>query len=303
MTDITLLDGSMGQELVKRTEDRATPLWSTQVMIDHPHLVGEIHNDYFKVGATVATTNTYAVLADRLDRVGLVDSIPQLLDTAISSARSARNAHGSGRIAGSLGPIGASYRPDIEVTTEQASKMYGPALTQLDDQVDVWLIETMSSLNHAETALAAVKRTAAKPVWLAVSVDDFDGSKLRSGEPIQLINDLIARLPDDQKPDAILINCSRPEAVGAGLDFLAKTGLPMGAYANGFTHISDGFLKEAPTVDALEQRVDMTPDAYAHIAMGWVEQGATIVGGCCEVGPDHIAELARRLNSAGHTLV
>lgn len=303
MTDITLLDGSMGQELVKRTEDRATPLWSTQVMIDHPHLVGEIHNDYFKAGATVATTNTYAVLADRLDRVGLVDSIPQLLNTAISSACSARDVHGSGRIAGSLGPVGASYRPDIKVTTDQAAKMYGPALTHMDDQVDIWLIETMSSLNHAKTALAATKEVATKPVWLAVSVDDFDGTKLRSGEPIKVINDWIVCLPDDQKPDSILINCSRPEAISDGLDVLAKSGLPLGAYANGFTHISDGFLADAPTVDALEQRVDMTPEAYAEFAMGWTEQGATIVGGCCEVGPDHIAELARRLKEAGHTLV
>ncbi len=303
MTDITLLDGSIGQELVKRTEDRATPLWSTQVMIDHPQLVGEIHDDYFRVGATVATTNTYAVMADRLDRVNLVDSIPQLLDTAISSAKTARDKHGSGRIAGSLGPIGASYRPDIIISVEQAAAMYGPAIEKMDDHVDMWLIETMSSRNHAETALAAVKQKAGKPVWLAVTVDDFDGTKLRSGEPVGVINDLIARLPDADKPDAILINCSRPEVVGDGLAILAQSGLPIGAYANGFTRISEGFLTDAPVVDALEQRIDLTPGAYADFAMAWTEQGATIVGGCCEVGPDHIAELARRLKEAGHTIV
>ena len=303
MTEITLLDGSMGQELVKRTEDTPTPLWSTQVMIDHPHLVSEIHADYFDAGATVATTNTYALLADRLARVNLVDHIPQLLDTAISAAANARDTHGSGRIAGSLGPIGASYRPDIQVTVEDAAKMYDPTLRQLDAQVDLWLIETMSSLNHAESTLAAVKQVSKKPVWLAVSVDDFDGNKLRSGEPVETIKDMIFSLPEDQKPQAILVNCSRPEVVATALDVLSASGVPIGAYANGFTHISDGFLKDAPTVDALEQRVDMTPEAYADIAMGWVTQGATIVGGCCEVGPAHITELAHRLKAAGHTLV
>ena len=303
MTDITLLDGSIGQELVKRTGDRATPLWSTQVMIDHPHLVGEVHADYFAVGATVATTNTYAVMADRLERVNLTDRIPQLLDTALTAAKTARDAHGSGRIAGSLGPIGASYRPDIHVTKEDAATAYGPALKTLDPHIDLWLIETMSSLNHATSTLAAAIDATQKPVWLAVSVDDFDGTKLRSGEPIQVITDMILALPDTQKPDAILINCSRPEVVADGLTILAQAGIPFGAYANGFTKISDGFLTDAPTVDALEQRTDLGPKAYADMAMTWVAQGATIVGGCCEVGPDHIAELARNLTAKGHTLV
>jgi homocysteine S-methyltransferase len=47
----------------------------------------------------------------------------------------------------------------------------------------------------------------------------------------------------------------------------------------------------------------MTPEAYADHAMAWVDQGATIVGGCCEVSPAHIAEIARRLRAAGHTIV
>jgi homocysteine S-methyltransferase len=36
--------------------------------------------------------------------------------------------------------------------------------------------------------------------------------------------------------------------------------------------------------------------------MGWVGQGATIVGGCCEVGTAHIAALAQALRDAGHTI-
>ena len=62
MKKITLLDGSIGQELVKRSGDRATPLWSTMVMLDKPGIVDDVHADYFRAGATVATTNTYPVL-------------------------------------------------------------------------------------------------------------------------------------------------------------------------------------------------------------------------------------------------
>lgn len=70
MTDITLLDGGMGQELVRRSGDAPTPLWSSQVMRDHPGLVQAIHADFFDAGATVATANTYAILRDRLRPAG-----------------------------------------------------------------------------------------------------------------------------------------------------------------------------------------------------------------------------------------
>ncbi|MEO0904515.1 MAG: homocysteine S-methyltransferase family protein, partial [Pseudomonadota bacterium] len=52
MSDIILLDGGMGQELVQRSGDRPTPLWSTQVMIDHPGLVAAVHADYAAAGAS-----------------------------------------------------------------------------------------------------------------------------------------------------------------------------------------------------------------------------------------------------------
>ncbi|MEM8537444.1 MAG: homocysteine S-methyltransferase family protein, partial [Pseudomonadota bacterium] len=45
------------------------------------------------------------------------------------------------------------------------------------------------------------------------------------------------------------------------------------------------------------------PEAYARFAMGWIAQGATIVGGCCEVGPAHIARLADDIRTAGHRIV
>jgi len=53
-------------------------------------------------------------------------------------------------------------------------------------------------------------------------------------------------------------------------------------------------------VDTLSARHDLDPASYAKFAMHWVEQGANIVGGCCEVGPEHIAAIAERLNAAGY---
>ena len=50
-------------------------------------------------------------------------------------------------------------------------------------------------------------------------------------------------------------------------------------------------------------RHDLTPEKYAEFAMLWVGMGARIVGGCCEVGPAHIAHLAGKLKALGHELV
>ena len=298
MTDITLLDGSIGQELVKQSGDRATPLWSTQVMIDHPDLVRQVHDAYFRAGASVATTNTYAVLRDRLRRVALEDRAEELTETAVLCARAARDANGQGRVAGAIGPLIASYRPDICPPAEEAAQIYAEPVRLMKGRVDLFVIETMSSVDQARGALQAATGQG-KPVWLAVTVDDNDGTRLRSGEGVGDLAGLVAQYD----PAAVLVNCTRPEAVAAALGIIKGFGRPFGAYANGFTRISEGFLTDAPTVDALEQRTDLDPAAYADFAMGWVDQGATIVGGCCEVGPDHIAELARRLRGAEHRIV
>ena len=86
MAEITLLDGGMGQELVARSGDEPTPLWATRVMLDHPNLVREIHDDYFAAGATVATTNTYAIHHDRLEGFGLDHLFSDLHRNAVAEA-------------------------------------------------------------------------------------------------------------------------------------------------------------------------------------------------------------------------
>ncbi|NCZ65097.1 MAG: homocysteine S-methyltransferase family protein [Rhodobacteraceae bacterium] len=214
--DITLLDGSIGQELMKRSDDAPTALWSTLVMIEHPELVGQVHAEYFRVGATIATTNTYPVLQDRLDTNGYDLDIRLLWDAAIKSARNAAQANGHGLVAGSIGPLIATYRPDICPEPADAEHQYTDIVAHLAAHTDFLLIETVSSLKQAEGALRATDKTD-KPVWIAFSVDG--------------------------------------------------------------------------------------PAEYAKFAMHWIDQGATIVGGCCEVGPEHIQELAKQIKDAGHNIV
>ncbi len=288
----------MGQELVHRAGDKPTPLWSTQIMLDHPGLVTQVHADFFAAGATIATTNSYAIHHDRLAGTPVEGAFTALHQSALYEARAARRTHGSGRIAGAVGPLVASYRPDLHPTSDIAVPLFAEVATLLAPGCDLLICETVSSVDHARDILAATVPTGL-PVWLALTVDDTDGSRLRSGEPVS------EAVPVAQEGGAaaILINCSTPEAIPAALAGLAGTELPMGAYANGFEQISDGFLDDKPTVDALTLRHDFTPALYADHVMSWVASGATIVGGCCEVGPAHIAEIANRLRDAGHTIV
>ncbi|WP_395004398.1 homocysteine S-methyltransferase family protein [Cypionkella sp.] len=297
MARITLLDGGMGQELVARSGDAPTPLWATRVMIDHPGLVKAIHDDYFDAGASVATTNTYNILHDRLEGVGLDALFHALHLRALAEAHEARARAGRGLIAGSMGPLGESYRPDLTPDVAVSAPIYAEKARILAPHVDVILLETMSSLGLAEGALQGAQ-AAGKPVWLSVSVHDRDGSKLRSGEPVASLADLVAKYPTA----AVLANCSMPEAMAEAMRALAPIGLPFGAYANGFSEISSLPLPDEVAAPDYTHRHDLTPERYTAFVMQWIDLGASIVGGCCEVGPAHIRHLAAALRAAGHEI-
>ncbi|PTX57682.1 homocysteine S-methyltransferase [Litoreibacter ponti] len=284
---LTILDGGMGQELLARSKRAPTGLWSVQFLLDDPDLVREVHRMYFEAGAQIATTNTYSVLPDRLDHHGIGDRLDALGILACTLACEARDAHGSGQVAGSLGPIGFSYQPDKAPPAEQAAEAYAPLALRHADYVDFHLLETMSSVEQARGGVMGASVTG-KPIWLAVSVDDTDGSKLRSGEPVADILPLVAEFG----VAAILVNCSAPEAVSQAVELLQGT-TPVGAYANGFVAIANNFSEIGATVDLLEVREDLDPPAYLDFAKRWAASGASIIGGCCEVGPDHIRALAQ----------
>ncbi len=288
--NIILLDGGMGQELIARSNKAPTGLWSTQVMLETPELVKAVHDEYFGAGADIATTNTYAIHHDRLIPFGIDDKFADLHHQACSLALKARDEHGSGLVAGSLGPLGWSYRPDLAPPAEQAAELYAEIAKLQAPYVDFFLCETMASVDQARGAVMGAK-TAGKPVWLSVSVDDDNGGLLRSGEAITDIFSVVKEFA----LDTLLINCSTPEAVSKALPFLVAKTAKVGGYANGFSNIKSVFKDKGSTVDKLETRSDLSPKLYADFVDSWIALGATIVGGCCEVGPAHIREIAARV--------
>ncbi len=287
-----ILDGGLGQELIKRS-GRATGLWSTQALLDAPELVRAVHDDFLAVGADVVTTDTYSILPDRLEPYGLLDRMDELVELACTIAVASRDARGSGIVAGSLGPQGFSYQPDKAPPAAQAAAAYAPLAKRQAQFVDVHILETMASVDQARGGLMGCAETGL-PVWLSLTVDDSDGTKLRSGEPLETVFPLI----EEFKPAVVNLNCSLPEVVSQGLPVLAQAGVPFGAYANGFTGIHADFNKVGATVDIMKARQDLGPEAYLNFAKDWAAMGATHIGGCCEVGPDHIRALVDHFKGA-----
>lgn len=288
----TILDGGMGQELIARSGGKATPMWSLQALLDAPELIRQVHDDYFASGAMIATADSYVILPDRLKHYGFPDRQAELMEKACRLAMEARDAYGAGQVAGSLGPLGFSYQPDKCPVVDIAAPIYETAVKQQSSFVDFHILETMSSLEQARGGLMGATKST-KPVWLSISVDDEDGSKLRSGEHVSEVIPLLKEFG----AQALLVNCSSPEAVTKSIPLLSDCGVPIGAYANGFINISGSFNKIGSTVDLLKKREDLTPSVYADFAQKWVAAGASLIGGCCEVGPAHIKELSVRLRS------
>jgi len=294
---ITLLDGGMGQELVKRSSHEITPLWSTQVMIDEPKIVRELHADYIRAGSRVITLNAYTMTPERLARDAQNEDFEKLQLAAISAAKSARTSVDipGVRIAGCLPPLVASYHAEVVPEYEAMLESYSKIVAIQAPHVDVFLCETMSSIAEAKAALVSAKKSGL-PVWVALTIEDNKKSLLRSGEPLA---EAIAML-DEYGADAKLLNCSKPEAIAASWSKMKSGQGLTGAYANGFTSIDS--LSPGGTVESMESRTDLGPAAYAEFALQWVKGGASLIGGCCEVGPAHIAELAKRLGEEGYSV-
>ncbi len=293
---IVLLDGGMGQELHRRSTRPASPLWSAQVMMDEPHLVEAVHRDFIAAGARIITVNSYSATPHQLARAGRAEMFDALHANALAAAISARDrSERRVRIAGCLPPLVASYRPDLVPPEDACLSDYRRIVSAEADGVDLFLCESMSSSVEARVATLAAAESGL-PVWTALTVDDADGTRLRSGESVSEG----VRVALDAGAAAVLVNCSSPEATARAMPALADIGVPFGAYANGFVSV-EAFDPDG-TVDVLESRGDLHPQAYADHALSWADLGATILGGCCEIRPAHIAELARRLQAEGYRL-
>jgi len=281
----------MGQELIKRKASGEGVLWSAKALFDYPDAVVAIHEDYIRAGADVITTNSYSCIRNNFEREGLADRLGEMNRLSAELAHQARDACGKPvLIAGSMGPQRGSYRPDLVGSYAETEALYREQAEFLGPHVDFFICETLSCRLESRAAVAAAL-TIGKPVWLSWTIEDSGAPNLRSGEPIiDAWEDI-----DELNVSAVLLNCSPPEAIGKVIpELVSASDIPVGAYANAFTPIPEKWDFHGDS-SIPPPRTDVTPEAYAAHAAEWVAAGVRIIGGCCEVGPGHIACLDKTL--------
>lgn len=305
MSGITVLDGGLSRELVRFGAELRQPEWSAGALIERPDVVRKVHEAFFRAGAEIATTASYAVVPfhignERFTRDGL-ELAGRSGRLAREAADAVRDCRPGARVAGCLPPACGSYIPE-KFTPAEAQEVLSVLVDGLNDHVDFWLAETMSSLQEMRITAAAAADTG-KPLWLSCSLYDDDPDHhslpplLRSGEPVEEA----AALAVELGAEVLLFNCSMPEvmeqAIIVALHVLAVLGrdIPVGVYANAFDRrATDGDANETLS----DIRTDLDPSSYLDWADRWVVAGATLIGGCCGIGVDHIAALHARYRSA-----
>jgi S-methylmethionine-dependent homocysteine/selenocysteine methylase len=288
---VTVLDGGMGRELARMGAPFRQPEWSALALLEGPEWVSRAHRSFIEAGADVITTNAYAVVPFHLGEERFAARGRELAGLAARLAR--QESYDAGRevrVAGSLPPLFGSYRPDL-FEPQRAPALLAELVAGQSAYVDLWLAETQSSVAEARASAAAVAGDP-RPLWISFTLDDDPAvtPRLRSGEPVAEA----AQAAVELGAEALLFNCSQPERMAGALEAAAAAapGLRRGAYANAFPVIP----ADHEANDALfDIRTDLDPDGYCAFAHDWTRHGATIVGGCCGVGPEQIAAVAKRL--------
>ncbi|MDE1168835.1 MAG: homocysteine S-methyltransferase family protein [Pseudomonas sp.] len=293
---VVILDGGMGRELQRRGAPFRQPEWSALALTEAPQHVQAVHAAYIESGANVITTNSYAVVPFHIGEARFATQGQVLAAVAGTLARKAADAaQGTVQVAGSLPPLFGSYRPDL-FEAARVGEILQPLVNGLAEHVDLWLAETQSSIAEAQAIRAGLPQDG-KPFWLSFTLQDEDTDevpRLRSGEPVAEAAQAAAALG----VATLLFNCSQPEVIGAAIDAAKATferlgvDIKIGAYANAFPPQP----KDAKANDGLDElREDLDPPGYLHWASNWRQRGASHLGGCCGIGPEHIAVLAGQL--------
>ncbi len=289
--NLILIDGGMGQELIHRSKVKPDGLWSARVMLDNYDLVVDLHKDFIKAGAEAITLNSYSVTPQKLKRYNLEELFIPLQKRAIKAAIEAKKSSSFDsdiKIIGSLPPLVMSYKTDIGLDKDEAKDTYKKIVEIQEPHVDIFCCETVCSIEEAHIATETALTTN-KKVWLSFCVKEENGTFLRSGEYLE---DALREF-DNSKIDSFLINCAPPEAINSSIKIMKNFSKPFGALPNAFVTVND--LDIHNDVSILKKRSDLNIHKFVGEMLSYIKNNASIVGGCCEVGPQYIEALKNEI--------
>lgn len=275
---VLVADGAMGTVL--STKD--LPLPYERANLWQPDLVRSVHELYVAAGAQIIEANTFGANAVKLSQYALEHQATAINTGAVRVARQAAG-HGV-LVAGAMGPCGKALAPLGAVEKDLArSAFVEQATALLDAGVDLIMLETFNDLDELQMAFDVVRSLDPDVPVIAQKVFIEDGDTIRSGLPAR-----VASIVGGWKGVvAVGANCAigpqrmaevvqaMADATGCAISAMPTPGLPQ---------------RVGSTI-----RYAVTPAYFGAAARALVQSGASIVGGCCGTGPDHIAEVARAL--------
>jgi S-methylmethionine-dependent homocysteine/selenocysteine methylase/SAM-dependent methyltransferase len=282
-----VLDGAIGTELIDVSGERPEVeehLWGVTAVVREPDRVQEVHRRYVDAGCDVLSTDTWGLPTAVREGAGqlLHGSRPvHWMDVARQAIRLARGAAaGAGRedecaVAFSLN--GDVDTPDGLETIRLLGRVFE------SDPPDLILMETLSLVRASTYATVEALLATGRPVWLSFrrcrhGVCGVYGEHW--GGPEGDSFGRAVRRFEEMGVGAVLINCVPPDHVPGMLSWLRDfTDMPLGVYPN-LGYLSAGGWRSEKAIGGPE---------YAELARSWRDEGAQIVGGCCGVGPGHLA--------------
>ena len=273
---IIIFDGAIGTEIYRR--NFFVNASYEQLCLSSPDTIRDIHRSYLEAGAEVLTTNSFNANARRLGRFGLAADTVAINQAAVRLAREI--AQDKALVAGSIGPVGDPESPQDrrnrrELLEEQISGLL---------EADFLIFESLRTLGDLDAALAAMKKFPGVDYVVSFAIDPLAAEN--HTDPLM---EFVAAVEacDGETPTAIGLNCGGgPESTMLELEKLAaEVRLPIIVQPNaGVPRGIDG------------RMLYMTSGEYfSTYAKRYAQLGAAGIGGCCGIGPEHIAELARTI--------
>ena len=287
-----VLDGGMGQELLARGMKPNGTLWSANAILDENYhqLLSDTHRDFIKAGAEVIVTTTFTTRRKRLRDNNVEDKFEYLNKKAGQIAFDVKKEFPNILVAGGIPPQNLTYEAD-ERSEEEIIKNFNEQAKLLNPYVDFFYFDVWSSIKEFKCGIEAIKEFN-KPYLIGIHISE--GTNLPSGENISDIKNII-----DEQLLGIMLSCVSPENYEANLEELKSLNVPFGFKINGFitTKPKNGYTSTFSKSNGnpnefLGQRKDLTPKKIGEIVKKFKNNGATILGGCCETRPAHINAMA-----------